>query len=478
MLGQLWTAWLRLWTKRLAPEPIAAFRIAIGLIVIVDVAYSMLPYVEAWYSSYGTYNAERFATLIPQDWQGLWRSGRWSLLPADFSTTQTTLWLVGVLLLALCVTVGAFTPLTTALCWAGLLSIHNRNPILLNAGDFILRAALFFLIWMHAGRAWSVDNWLRRKLGWPIKRDVPAWGVRLAQLQLVLMYCATALHKLKPVKWSKFINEKDLGDWVEGRAIGYALHHITLARWEWLTYVPWKVFMLATWATLIWELCFPALVLFRATLPGTLAFGYVLHMGIFLTMEVQHFSLTTLAYYWLFVPASVLVAMRGRDVTGQACKPYVVFYDTLCPICRASRRWLMRLDWGKRLSFEDLHQRERAEALAPGVSYADMLRRMYVVRREGEVFGGFQAFRAIAPMLPLCWPIVPLLWLPGMTWLGEHAYVFIAKNRYRYARCDDNVCSMHLHMLAGKSLDEDAIRKLVAMQRQETTADTSESSSD
>jgi predicted DCC family thiol-disulfide oxidoreductase YuxK len=149
---------------------------------------------------------------------------------------------------------------------------------------------------------------------------------------------------------------------------------------------------------------------------------------------------------------------------------YLVFYDEMCPICKKSKRTLERLDWLKRLTFADIHDRRFAEAELPDVSYADMLREMYVKRPDGSYFGGFKAFRAMAPTLPLCWPLIPFLWLPGMAWLGSRAYAFIARNRFKFAKCEDEFCSLHLKLLAGKKIDDEVIRQVVELHEKRRAA--------
>lgn len=156
----------------------------------------------------------------------------------------------------------------------------------------------------------------------------------------------------------------------------------------------------------------------------------------------------------------------AQDTGNRRDRKYILFYDGMCPVCKRSRRWVERLDWRGRFEFADIHDREFAGAELPEVSYADMLKEMYVKRPDGRYFGGFKAFRAMAPVLPLCWPLLPFLWLPGMAWLGGKVYRFIAKNRFRFAKCEDEFCSLHLQLLAGNRVDEETVRKVVELHEQ------------
>ncbi|HUG74356.1 MAG TPA: DUF393 domain-containing protein [Acidimicrobiia bacterium] len=121
-------------------------------------------------------------------------------------------------------------------------------------------------------------------------------------------------------------------------------------------------------------------------------------------------------------------------------KRHTVLYDASCPLCGRSRRGIQRLDWLQRFRFVDANDHDAALEYVPGATHEDLLERMHFVRSDGTVFTGFEAFRAMAPSLPLAWPLVPFLWIPGVRWLGERIYDRIAASRYRFGRCPDDSC--------------------------------------
>lgn len=119
---------------------------------------------------------------------------------------------------------------------------------------------------------------------------------------------------------------------------------------------------------------------------------------------------------------------------------HTVLYDAACPLCGRSRRGIQRLDWLRRLHFVDANDHAAALEFVPDATHDDLLELMHLVRSDGEVFTGFEAFRAMAPSLPLMWPLVPFLWLPGSRWLGDRIYDRIARNRSRSGSCPDDSC--------------------------------------
>ena len=58
--------------------------------------------------------------------------------------------------------------------------------------------------------------------------------------------------------------------------------------------------------------------------------------------------------------------------------------------------------------------------------------------------GGFRAFREVVKRRPLLWIILPLMYFPGMTNIGDALYKKVAVNRYLlFGRCDDGYCEIH-----------------------------------
>jgi predicted DCC family thiol-disulfide oxidoreductase YuxK len=475
------------WTQPIRAERAAAFRISIAAIVCLDTLFTLLPYATDWFGASGLYPPESYKTYTDQFW-------RWSLIEPEWSDDTIVLALWALIGCSALTAMGLFTRVASIGMWVLLMSFQLRNPIILNGGDLLLRAASFYVMIMPGGAAWSLDNLIRRKLlkpvqpGWSRKLAsmvfthpcmwgeawrgessrgwMRPWSLRLTQIQLVVLYFFTGVDKLNGVD----VSNRVWGDWVGGSAVYRILNHGTISRFAVFGDLPWWLFAPMTWITLGWEIAFGLLVLWRPTRWYALAFGYVLHVGIFLTAEVTHFSWTTLAFYWLFIPAAVVMDMAGKATGSTEPRKYTVFYDGMCPICKKSRRTLEKLDWLGRLNYADIHDRKFADAELPTVTYADMLKQMYVKRPDGKFFGGFKAFRAIAAVLPLMWPIVPLLWLPGAAFIGTRLYRVIARNRFRWAKCDDEFCSLHLKLLAGHKLDEETIRKVVELHERHRAA--------
>ena len=122
---------------------------------------------------------------------------------------------------------------------------------------------------------------------------------------------------------------------------------------------------------------------------------------------------------------------------------WVFYYDGECGFCILSVRALALADFFRMvtwipyqglleppegLTWEDLDAAAYL-AVARGSSGTDEA--LTVGRR---LYRGFYAFRMLALRLPPLVPLVPLIWLPGISPLGERAYGWITANRYRISR--------------------------------------------
>ena len=130
--------------------------------------------------------------------------------------------------------------------------------------------------------------------------------------------------------------------------------------------------------------------------------------------------------------SAALVSPRGR-----------VIYDGDCPLCRKSVAILRSLDWLHRLEYVNARDSEQPLLLQPPVVGAPLLDEMHLLTPDGKrLFHGFGAVRWMAWRLPLCWLIAPLLYVPGVPWLGQRLYLWIARKRFHLVPCRHGVCDI------------------------------------
>lgn len=124
----------------------------------------------------------------------------------------------------------------------------------------------------------------------------------------------------------------------------------------------------------------------------------------------------------------------------------VVIFDGQCNFCRSQVKKLRWMDFrGDRLSFISLHDPRVGERY-PNLEHDDLMAQMYVVDTGGDAYGGADAVRYLSRRLPILWPAMPVLHLPGTAGLWRWLYQQVAKRRYKLAgkSCDGDACSIHL----------------------------------
>lgn len=197
--------------------------------------------------------------------------------------------------------VGGRTRLSSTLVALGLVLLAIANPIVFNSGDALLRHLAVIVALAPAGAAWSLDR--RRACGafWTAA-EAPIWPLRLAQIQIAVMYAATVAHKLRGTTW------------IDGTAASYPLRISAATRFPLLADAAADpaVAALLTWGTLAIETAIPLLVWARRARPWVLALGVALHLAIECTLRAGLFSWVVWLGYLAFVSPEALERVVAR----------------------------------------------------------------------------------------------------------------------------------------------------------------------
>jgi Vitamin K-dependent gamma-carboxylase len=301
--------WARFWHEPVRAERLALVRVLLAFALLADQLLGYLPRLGEFFGPEGVGYAGLNDEWLLDQWY-------WTILFFDTDdlgivTLVFAVWMAVTFLYM----VGWQTRVMGALVWFLTMCFINRNPNIKNRGDDLLCVALFLMMFMPTGRAFSLDRWLAKRRflrrGQPLPPDwlaplIPPWGVRLIQIQLCVLYATTGLAKLRGnVEWDGWLPSKIAGTWWDGTSIYYVLNDVTRARVAWAELpIPWWATYGMTWATVWWETLFPLLVLWRPTRRWTLWYGVLMHVGIMLVIEVGWFSCYTLALYAAWVPDS------------------------------------------------------------------------------------------------------------------------------------------------------------------------------
>lgn len=261
----------------------------------------------------------------------------WSLLyfvPQSRPAVEMCYW--AAVLSGAALAVGLFPQLAAASTFVWLVSFQNRNPLINDGEDALLRILMFLLIFVPTGRCWAVQRLVgrawRRVVGQkppeparPLaQRDlpvveipgscaVPGWGRRLIQLEMVGMFFSAGLCKLGGHAW------------LDGTALYY------VARLDdffgkfpvpgWTVDHPVAVAGL-TYSVLLIELAVPVLIWFRQTRRGCLLVLLLFHLANEWTMHLFLFHWIMLCGWMSFLEVEdyAWLGRVSREAAGvQAC---------------------------------------------------------------------------------------------------------------------------------------------------------------
>jgi Vitamin K-dependent gamma-carboxylase len=286
-------AWRRFW---FAPQPtstLALFRIAFGLLA-TGWTLSQAPNLWAFYGPHG---------ILPSGIPG--PSGSWGILNLWHGSTAVLVVFAITVAAAVALTVGLFSRIAALVVLVGIISFSQRNGLVTNSGDGLVRNLAFFCALSPSGEAVSIDR-LRRhpRRFWEFPARAP-WALRLVQLQLSIGYLSAV--------WHKAGNEL----WRAGSAVSYSLRMQDIHRFSTPGFITHSVVLteLLTFGTLALELSLGILVWNRAARPWVLVAGVTLHLSIDFSILVGFFSYGMLCGYLAFISpeTSQRLILAARD---------------------------------------------------------------------------------------------------------------------------------------------------------------------
>ncbi len=285
--------WNQFWFKSIDARQYAALRIAFGGLSVVYLL-GLLPYVETQFSGLGW--LRDIQQIAVQN------GGSWSLFFIQAGAQATTLayaivWMG--IIAAFMLMIGWQSRLAATITWLVWVSLWNRNPLLLDGDDAILKLMCFYLMLSSCGNCWSVDACLQIK-----PQQVSVWPLRLIQFQIALIYFVSG--------WVKFHSP----EWLDGTIMQYVLIHPQYSRWDGWSFIdnPLLSGVLVALAGFIrwWELLFPFLLINAHSRKISLLIGILFHVGLLFTMNLRWFPVIMLSFYPALLSNSSFIRLEEK----------------------------------------------------------------------------------------------------------------------------------------------------------------------
>ncbi|MBX9850547.1 MAG: HTTM domain-containing protein [Cytophagaceae bacterium] len=275
---------------------LALFRMVIGLIVLSDYLVRFQNF-SAFYTNEGVLPSQLLTDRI-------WiLKLNWSLyFLTDSSAFSLLLFFAGIIF-ALFLLLGFKTRWVTLISWLLLISLHNRNPYILNSGDKLLHLFLFWSVFLPLGAKFSLDEkWNKKNYA----NEYFSFSTVALILQFFCVYFFSALLK-------------DISVWVsEGTAMYYALNFDRLVNpsFKFLVDYPGLLEFISRFIFLL-ELIGPLALLFLRRIKFVkmlvVAAFILFHLAALFVFELGIFSYVCLAGWLLFIPSGFWNKIDSRS---------------------------------------------------------------------------------------------------------------------------------------------------------------------
>jgi Vitamin K-dependent gamma-carboxylase len=155
---------------------------------------------------------------------------------------------------------------------------------------------LFLISWTYCNESWSLKKYFYKnykKVQFHPEKfldQLSSVFFRILQIQISVIYAYTGFEKLKGNSW-----------W-DGTALWTVFANPQFAAFDltWLQHFP-LFFALGTFTTVVFEVYFPAMMMFRRTRLPWLLLGVIFHGMIGFTLGLMPFSLIMISTYFLFL---------------------------------------------------------------------------------------------------------------------------------------------------------------------------------
>ncbi len=388
---------------------LALFRMGLALIIITDLIIRFQD-LNVFYTDQGV--LPRSALIS----EGILNPLYWSIYFINGQPLIVGMLFIFAIFMAFCMLIGYRTRLATIASWAMIISLHNRNTALLFAGDDVLRALLFWAMFLPLGATYSLDSALNSS-----KEKIPKNILTGATVALVIQQCffymISVLFKGSSTIW-----------FPEGTAVYYAFHFDQYAKpaTAFFANAPELLLKLATYATLIVELIGPLFLFipvyttfFRT---ATVITFILLHLCFDVTFEIGLFPLLSVSSWLAYIPTPIWDYFEDKISTEER-QGLTIYYDADCGFCKKVVHILR--------TFLILPKTPLLKAQEDESIYADMEANnsWVVLDWQGNRRFKWEALIYVISLSPVFKFLVPIMRIPVLFSLGTKFYETVATNR-------------------------------------------------
>lgn len=395
----------------------ALYRIMMGLLIMADVIYR-IPDFTNFYTDIGLVPRAIFVSEMAMPWS-------FSLHLANGSLAFIVIMFSIHALFGLMLVLGYKTRWAMFGAWLMTVSIHNRNWLVNNGGDDVLRAILFISIFLPLSRCFSLDSALtEKKEEHPSEHQYFSGWVLAYMCQVSAIYLVGYLLKTHAIWRTEFsalfyssrldIFATPIGIWMRDYPGLQKLFTIFTIYLEWLGPL---MLVFAFVAGSRWWIVRSLVVL--------LFWG--LHVGILFTMWIGLFPFICMAMWAIFIPTPFWDRISGR-YQNLGMHQLAIYYDGDCGFCKKGVLVLREFFLLPGVS------------IAPAQNYPELYSLMQqqnswiVVNGKGERFFHFNAMLELIRHSPLLKGLDKLLGLTPIKNFFHRVYLYVASHRAQFSK--------------------------------------------
>jgi predicted DCC family thiol-disulfide oxidoreductase YuxK len=388
---------------------LALYRCLMGLIVISDVVYR-LPDLVNFYTDVGMVPRSIFVSEMGMPWSLSFHLANGSL---SFAVLMFAIHLIFGMMLVF----GYKTRWAMIGAYLMTVSVHNRNWLVNNGGDDILRAILFISIFLPLNKYFSIDSALKKEKEELPEVHVSTWGWMFF-FQVFAIYFVSYILKDHAI-WRKDFSAVFFSARLDIFATSFGV---------WLRNFPFAL-KLTTIFTIYLEFLGPLVLVFAFVFGRfwwisrlvVVALFLVLHVGIIMTMRIGVFPWTCLSMWLIFLPTPFwdkLTQVYRRKNFGKLS----IYFDGECRFCEKMVLIIKNFFLLSEVSVKETQS-------VPDIQ-KDMLKHnsWVVVNESGKRFFHFSAMLEVmrhSPVLQFCVPLLSrsLLFIPLTVlykWIANH----------------------------------------------------------
>ena len=420
--------WNRLFLEERPSIALSAFRIAVALTTGFHVIPSFVPLADNYLST--AFKAVNHNFFTPGVIDLVQKS------PDSFVVGAVVFFCIFWFLFL----VGCLTQISCILMTLGCYYFYALNAFHIGtlSWDILLVTLFLMCLTPYPGDYFSIDCLTKgNREAFRTKR--PYFLQRLLQMQIASTFFYTALYKISAQ-----------GNWLNDNPIYYLMNYppegvTKLAIYkDFLAGHPQTCYVIGV-LIVASEISLPFLLFWTRTRVPAIIMGFIFHIFLILTFDVP-------AIFFFLFPAQLLLFINSDKVLrwierkrqyNEEGRQSILLFDGKCRFCQGSVNQLVVMDLFSTLKLVDFHQVDDLKKLHPELTQELALSQMYLIDPNGNLWGGFFAFRRISLKLPMLYPAIFIYYFPGMGILGPIVYKWVAQNRYLFhfnKICKSNSC--------------------------------------